>query len=121
MRADDPAILRATLAAAVALVVFAAVSGLAVAGWQAQGADVVWTWKSLLTGGSAIVALVLSGLLMLKPARLHAVLGASAMLVSLARIGAPTEWTWRSFALVAVTGVLILPVAHAAMLLRDEP
>jgi hypothetical protein len=40
------------------------------------------------------------------------------MLGSLARIGGPADWTWVSFALVAVTFVLLMPLVHAAMTLR---
>ena len=42
------------------------------------------------------------------------------MLASLARIGPPGDWTWVSFALVAVTFVLLMPLVHAAIVLRSD-
>lgn len=46
-------------------------------------------------------------------------MGIVIMLVSLVRIGPPGDWTWVSFALVAATFMLLMPLVHAAIVLRD--
>jgi hypothetical protein len=47
-------------------------------------------------------------------------MGIGVMLASLLRIGPPADWTWVSFALVAITFVLLMPLVHAAIVLRDD-
>ncbi len=102
-----------------ALLFFSALTTFALIGWF-KGNPVPWSWKSLLAVGCAVLAVTTSALVWSTPSRAHAVLGIVIMLASLARIGAPAEWTWVSFALVAVTFVLLMPLVHAAIVLHDE-
>lgn len=103
-----------------ALLAFSALTALAVVSWLHHGPAAVWTWKSVLALGCAVLAVTTSALVWRSPSRAHAVLGIAIMLGSLARVGLPAEWTWVSFALVAVTFVLLMPVVHAAIVLRDD-
>lgn len=116
---DDQATKRAALVASIALLVFSALTAFALVGWFSRN-DAPWSWKSVLAVGCAVLAVTTSALVWRAPTRTHAVLGIAVMLVSLARIGAPGDWTWVSFALVAVTFVLLMPLVHAAIVLRDE-
>ncbi len=116
---DDRASRRAAALASIALLLFAALSAFALVGWFA-GSPVGWTWKSLLAVGCTVLAVTTSALLWNMPARANAILGIVIMLASLARIGPPAEWTWVSFALVAGTFVLIIPLVHAATVLRSD-
>lgn len=54
------------------------------------------------------------------PSRGRAALGIVITVASLARIGRLVDWTWVSFALVAVTFLLLIPLVHAAIVLRDD-
>lgn len=105
--------------ASIALLVFGALTSLALAGWFA-GDEGVWSWKSVLAGGSSVLAVTTSALVWRAPTRTHALMGIAVMLFSLARVGAPSEWTWRSLELVALTFVLLMPLAHAALVLRND-
>src|SRR5437868_6593329 len=102
-----------------ALLFFSALTAFALIEWFEDN-PIPWSWKSLLSVGSAALAVTASALVWSAPSRGHAVLGIVAMLVSLARIGPPVEWTWVSFALVAVTFVLLMPLVHAAIVLRSN-
>jgi hypothetical protein len=116
---DETASRRAALLASLALLCFSALTAFALIGWF-QGNLVPWSWKSLLTVGCTLLAIMTSALVWSTPSRGHAVMGIVIMLASLARVGAPAEWTWVSFALVAVTLVLLMPLVHAALVLRSE-
>ncbi|AKV00896.1 hypothetical protein AKJ09_07559 [Labilithrix luteola] len=102
-----------------ALLAFSALTALAIVSWLHRG-PAVWTWKGVLAAGCAVLAVTTSALVWRLPSRTHAVIGIAIMLASLARVGAPSEWTWVSFALVAVTFVLLMPLVHAAIVLRDD-
>ncbi len=102
-----------------ALLGFSALTAFALVGWF-KGNPVPWSWKSLLAVGCAALAVTTSALVWSSPSRGHAILGIAIMVASLARIGAPADWTWVSFALVAVTFVLLMPLVHAAIVLRDD-
>lgn len=102
-----------------ALLFFSALTAFALIGWF-QGNPVPWNWKSLLAVGCAVLAVTTSALVWSTPSRGHAILGIVIMVASLARIGAPADWTWVSFALVAVTFVLLMPLVHAAIVFRSE-
>jgi hypothetical protein len=118
-RVDDEHVSRhAALIASAALLVFSALTSLALIGWLRQP-DAVWGWKSVLAAGCALGAVATSALLWRIPSRPRAVVGSAIMLTSLARIGPPAEWTWASFALVAITFVLLMPLVHAAIILPD--
>jgi hypothetical protein len=118
---EDRVSRRAALFASTSLLLFSALTTLALVGW-ARLPDAVWSWKSLLAAGCAATGVVMSALLWRVPSRVLAVLGMAVMLASLLRIGTPAEWTWVSFALVALTFVLLMPLVHAALVLQDpEP
>lgn len=107
---------RAALLASIALLVFGALTAIALVGWFAQ-AGASFTWKSGLALGAAVAAIATSALVWRLPSRPFAVLGLVVMLSSLARIGPPGDWTWMSFALVTLTFVLMMPLVHAAIVL----
>ncbi len=102
-----------------ALLCFSALTAFALVGWF-KGNPVPWSWKSLLAVGCAALAVTTSALVWSSPSRGHAILGIAIMVASLARIGAPSDWTWVSFALVAVTFVLLMPLVHAAIVLHND-
>lgn len=117
---DDPVSSRAALLASISLLAFSGLTSFALVGWFFQ-ADVALTWKSVLAAGCMLLGGTMSLLMWRTPTRTHAFMGIGVMVFSLARIGPPSEWTWVSFALVAITFVLLMPVVHAAIVLRDEP
>jgi predicted membrane-bound dolichyl-phosphate-mannose-protein mannosyltransferase len=116
---EDQASRRAALIASIALLTFGALTALALASWFHRN-EAPWSWKSILAVGCAVLAVTTSGLVWRMPSRNNAILGIIVMLASLARIGGPTEWTWVSFALVAGTFVLLMPLVHAAIVLRGS-
>lgn len=116
---DDNVTQRAATIASLALLTFSALTAIALVGWF-QNNPVPWNWKSVLAAGCAVLAMTTSALVWRAPTRSHAVMGILIMLASLARIGPPADWTWVSFALVAVTFVLLMPLVHAAIVLRGE-
>lgn len=116
---EDQAGRRAALIASIALLFYSALTALALVGWFYRN-ETPWNWKSVLAVGCAVLAATTSALVWRTPTRPHAVLGIVVMLASLARIGAPSEWTWVSFALVAMTFVLLMPLVHAAIVLRSD-
>jgi hypothetical protein len=107
------------LIASMALLFFSALTAIALVGWFKDN-PVPWSWKSLLAVGCAALAVTTSALVWSAPSRGLAILGIVIMLASLARIGPPDDWTWVSFALVAVTFVLLMPLVHAAIVLRND-
>jgi hypothetical protein len=114
---EDESASKAVTGAAISLLIWSAATFVALAVWfKAPGAV---GWKSLTAVVSAFFGVVASLTLWRSPTRGNAILGIVIMLASLARIGAPAEWTWVSFALVAVTFVLLMPLVHAAMTLRS--
>jgi hypothetical protein len=116
---DDQVSRRAALLASMALLSFSALTGLALIGWFYRS-DAPWNWKSVLAVGSMVLAVTTSALVWRSPTRMHALMGIGVMLFSLMRIGPPSDWTWVSFALVAVTFILLMPLVHAAIVLRDD-
>jgi hypothetical protein len=116
---DDQVSRRAALIASMALLLFGALTALALVAWF-QKSPGAWNWKSVLTVASVAGAVATSALVWRMPSRIHAILGIVVMLGSLLRIGPPAEWTWASFALVAVTFVLLMPLVHAAIVLRTD-
>ncbi|HEY8073499.1 MAG TPA: hypothetical protein VIF62_05305 [Labilithrix sp.] len=116
---DDPTSRRAALIASLALLFFSAATAFALVAWFRLN-PAAWSWKSLLALGCSLMAVTTSALVWRSPSRGHAILGIAIMLASLARIGPPGEWTWVSFALVAITFVLLMPLVHAAIVLRGD-
>lgn len=112
---EDQAASKAVTGAAIALLVWSGGTAVALASWFSVAG---LTWKSFVAGVCSLFGVIASFLLWKSPSRASAVVGILVMLGSLARIGVPAEWTWVSFALVAVTFVLLMPLVHAAMTLR---
>jgi hypothetical membrane protein len=100
------------------LLFFSALTGLALVGWFHR-TEMPWSWKSVLAAGCSLLSLMTSALVWRIPTRTHAIMGIAVMLFSLLRIGLPSDWTWVSFALVAATFILLMPLVHAAIVLRD--
>jgi len=116
---DEEVSKRAALIASIALLLFSGLTAFALVGWFHRS-DIPWNWKSVLAAGCAVLAVTTSALVWRSPTRGHAVMGIVIMLASLARIGPPADWTWVSFALVAVTFVLLMPLVHAAIVLKSD-
>jgi hypothetical protein len=106
---------RAALGASLALLAFAGLTTLAVIAWFARAAD-PWSWRAAVSAG---LALTLSALVWREPTRLHVQAGIGVMLMSLLRVGPPWEWSWVSFTLLAITTLLMIPLVHAAIVLRS--
>ena len=116
---DDHVSRRAAFLASLALLFFGALTAFALVAYFHNN-PTPWNWKSVLASGCALLSVTTSGLVWRAPSRAHAVLGIIVMLASLARIGPPAEWSWVSFALVAVTFILLMPLVHAAIVLRGD-
>jgi hypothetical protein len=116
---DDRASKRAALIASVALLFFSALTAFGLIVWF-KVTPLPWSWRSLLAAGCAFLGVTTSALVWSAPSRGNAMLGIGIMLASLARIGPPADWTWVSFALVAVTFVLLMPLVHAAIVFRND-
>ncbi len=116
---EDQAASKAVTGAAISLLVWSAATAVALAAWFSRGAAQPLTWKSLVAAVCALFGVIASFMIWKSPSRGSAVIGIVVMLASLARIGGPADWTWVSFALVAVTFVLLMPLVHAAMTLRS--
>ncbi|HRH00189.1 MAG TPA: hypothetical protein PLR99_28285 [Polyangiaceae bacterium] len=112
---EDQAASKAVTGAAISLLVWSAGTAVALAAWFSLAG---MTWKSLVAGVCSLFGVIASFMLWRSPSRGSVIVGILVMLGSLARIGGPADWTWVSFALVAVTFVLLMPLVHAAMTLR---
>ena len=108
---------RAALAASLALLAFAMLTTLALVAWFTR-AEEPWSWKAVVAMVSAMLGFMTSALVWRAPSRTHVLAGILAMVLSLARIGAPWDWTWVSFALLSVTMLLLVPLVNAAIVLR---
>jgi hypothetical protein len=114
---DDDDSRRAALMASVALLAFSALTALALAGWFHRSAT-PWSWKSILALTCTVLGVGTSAVVWRAPSRNAALVGIFVMLASLMRIGPPGEWTWVSFALVAMTFACLMPLVHAVVVLR---
>lgn len=110
---------RAITVASLSLLVFSALTSLALIAWIQRNHGAPWTWKSVLTLLCIVASVATSAVLWRAPSRVGAVAGIVIMVLSLIRIGPPNAWTWVSFSLVAITMLLLIPVVHAAMVLRS--
>jgi hypothetical protein len=107
------------LGASMSLLVFSTLTSIALIGWFHDN-PAPWNWRSLIAAACAGLGVTTSALVWRAPSRGHAIMGILVMLLSLVRIGGPSDWTWVSFTLVAVTFVLLMPLVHAAIVLRGE-
>jgi hypothetical protein len=108
----------AATVASVALLVFSGVSTVFLVAWLATGAP-LFQWKALLTALCALLGLVLSALLWRSPTRTLSGIGLLLMLLSVLRIGMPSEWNGFSFALLSLTLILAMPLANAIFSLKS--
>jgi hypothetical protein len=99
------------------LLAFAMLTTLALVAWFSR-AEQPWGWKSAIAMLSAMLGLTTSALMWRAPSRTHAVAGIVVLGLSLVRVGPPSDWTWVSFALIAVTALMLVPLVNAALVLR---
>jgi hypothetical protein len=98
--------------AAVAMVVLAAVTLVAVLAYFATTAD-PWTWRGLVALVTIPFALVCAGLIWRIPTRENAGAALLVILFSLARVGLPTDWNRATYALIVITLAIAAPVLWA--------
>jgi hypothetical protein len=111
---------RTATVAALSLVLFAVLTGLALAAWFASVPE-PWSWKAIIAVLCAALALISAVLVWRAPNRTHALLGAGVLALSLVRVGSPSEWNWASWTLLMLTGLLMVPLIHAAIVLKPPP
>lgn len=85
---------------------------------------VAWTrtpsivsWRVLVAFVATLAAIAASAALWLAPSRKTAWFGLSVLVFSLLRLGSPDQWTGTSWAVLAVTAVLSLPLLRASFAL----
>jgi hypothetical protein len=103
--------------AALALLGFSLVSAASVVAWFESRTD-AFTWQSALTIFCAALALTTSALVWRAPSRTHAAAGLVVMLLSLVRLGAPSEWGLASVVALLVTLGLAVPLVRAVIQLE---
>jgi hypothetical protein len=99
--------------AVLSLVVFGGIFVVALVAWFATVPD-AWTWKSVFAMVCAVLAFGAAALVWRAPKSTHVDLGIAVMVLSLARLGGPRDWTLMSLGLVAMTGLLLVPLVLAA-------
>jgi hypothetical protein len=97
---------------------FAGASAFFLASWFGTGGSPI-NWRAILTIACAVFAVVVSAQMWKKPSRVAAIAGLACVLVSVLRVGLPSEWTGFSFVLFAITVVLSIPLVHAAIVLKE--
>lgn len=85
---------------------------------------VAWTrtpsivsWRLLVAFVATLAAIGASAALWLAPSKKSAGLGLSVLLLSLLRLGMPDSWTGASWAVLALTALLSLPLLRASFAL----
>ncbi len=107
---------RAILLASLSLLGFSAFTGIALAAWFARAENPLG-WKSVVAMVSVAFGVTTAALVWRAPSRNHVFAGIGVMVFSLLRIGSPSDWTWASYALVALTTLLLIPLVHAVIIL----
>jgi hypothetical protein len=100
------------IASALALFCFSVLSSVALAAWVSREVD-PWDWHAIVTLLAAAGGLTTGALMWRAPSRTHAAVGIAVMVLSLVRIGIPTELSWRLLVWPLVTGLLMLPLVRA--------
>jgi hypothetical protein len=103
--------------AAASLLLFSVLTTVALLAWFTHAPE-PWGWRALVTLFTAMLSLTSSVLIWRIPSRVTCWWGVAIMAVSLVRIGPPNDWTWVSFTLLMVTFLLMIPLVHAALVLR---
>jgi hypothetical protein len=94
-----------------------ALSVVALSAWFACAPE-PWTWRAIVTIFTATLGPTVTALIWRIPSRVTCWSGVGVMVLSLVRIGSPEDWSWMSFALLMVTMLLMVPLVHAALVLR---
>ena len=105
------------LAAAISLVAFTGLTGIALVAWFLS-VDEPWSFRAAVATFSAILGLTATVLVWRAPSRTHLVAGIGVMALSLLRVGPPLEWGWTSLTLLLTTALLIIPLVHAAVVIK---
>ncbi len=109
---------RASIGASLALLAFAGLTMLAVLAWFARAAD-PWSWRAAVAVMSAVLGVTTSALVWFTPSRNYVLGGMLVMVLSLIRLGPPGEWSWVSLTLLAGTTLLMVPLVHAAIVIKS--
>jgi hypothetical protein len=104
--------------ASIALLVFVGLNAWSLASWFGTGSPLLH-WKPLLTLVCVVLCLGLSAALWRNPTRALASVGLFLMLLSLFRVGLPTQWNGFSFALLSITLILAMPLVNAIFSLKN--
>jgi hypothetical protein len=112
--------------AVLSLLAFSALTTLALAAWFYRAGD-PWSWRTIVAVLCDALALATAALLFRARgravgharSRAHVLLGGAVMLLSLVRVSG--AWTIASGVLVAITLVLLVPLARAALALGADP
>jgi hypothetical protein len=104
--------------ASIALLFFSGVSVVFLVAWLGTGASLLH-WKPLLTAICALLSLVLSAFMWRSPSRALSSVGLFLLLLSLFRVGLPSEWNGFSFALLSATLILAMPLVNAIFSLKN--
>jgi hypothetical protein len=103
--------------AAASLLVFSVVTSIALVAWFWR-AEQPWSWRSTLAILGAAGGLAACVAVWRKPSRVTVLSGIGVMVVSLLRVGLPSDWTTASWVLFLLTAILIAPVARLALAIR---
>lgn len=110
---------RLTGHAVVALLVFSALTTLALAAWFYRAAGDPWGWRTLVALSCDALALGTAALMWRararsgETARAHVLVGIAIMLLSLVRVAG--AWTLASGVLIALTALLLVPLARVLL------
>lgn len=106
------------LGASLALLGFSLLTAIALGAWFKAAPD-PWSWKGAVALSCALLGLTTSVLVWRAPSRVHAAAGITVMLLSLVRL-IGSDFSWPSVALIAITGLLLVPLVRAVIALRDS-
>lgn len=107
---------RATVGACLALGVFAVAMAMALWAYFVR-VESPWTWQSFVSTVSLLGAVVAAVLVWQRPERRTAAVGLGVLAFSLLRVGAPDAWQAGTFAVLAMTAILMIPLVHAVIVL----
>jgi hypothetical protein len=113
---EDPSEKRAIRWAMTSLVTFCLLTSTALWAFFARS-DAPWRWASVVATASTFASIAICVLVFRSPSRTTIGSGIGVMIFSLLRAGSPSSWTSASYALFAVTTLLIVPLVHAVIIL----
>jgi hypothetical protein len=109
----------ATNAAAGGLLVFAVLTGLALAAWF-KSVPLPWTVGSVIAMSTAAGAFMMSLVVWRAPSQSAVITGACVIAASLLRLGMPSSWTVMSAVVFDLTVLVSIPVVRAALCFTSE-